>query len=297
MNKKYTKEKCYNEALKYKYKNEFKKHASAYYYASLRNNWLIDISSHMENKHEMWTKDKCFNEALKYNKKKDFEINNKNCYYAALRNNWIDDICSHMGHFGNIYKRLIYAYEFSDNSVYVGLTSNERRRHNEHMLGNRNNSPVYNHMIKNNITPIKIIYSDYIDAKDAQELENFYINYYKNNNWILLNTAKSGSLGGIDLFWTYDKCQNEAIKYESRISFCLGSSGAYNSARKNKWLDEICKHMIKLRKPTGYWNIKKHCIDEAKKYNKKYLFGKYSYGAYNSARKNKWLDEICKHMV
>ncbi len=47
--------------------------------------------------------------------------------------------------------------------------------------------------------------------------------------------------------WTKEKCENLAKLYEYRIDFKKNSRGAYDSARVNGWLDEICFHM----KPKG----------------------------------------------
>jgi len=46
-------------------------------------------------------------------------------------------------------------------------------------------------------------------------------------------------------YWTKEKCKFEALKYDSRKQFCDNSVGAYRSSIKNKWIDEICSHMIK----------------------------------------------------
>jgi hypothetical protein len=37
----------------------------------------------------------------------------------------------------------------------------------------------------------------------------------------------------------------EALKYKTRLEFCKGSPGAYDSARKKGWLDIVCSHMVK----------------------------------------------------
>jgi hypothetical protein len=48
----------------------------------------------------------------------------------------------------------------------------------------------------------------------------------------------------------------------------------------------------KNRKPKNYWLVKENTINESKKYSSRIEFHKYSYEAYNSARKNGWLDEM-----
>lgn len=46
------------------------------------------------------------------------------------------------------------------------------------------------------------------------------------------------------------------------------------------------------RKPKNYWNVKKNVISESKKFSNRTEFKKKSGNAYESARKNKWLDEM-----
>jgi len=97
-------------------------------------------------------------------------------------------------------------------------------------------------------------------------------------------------------YWTFEKCKEEALKYEYRTKFYEKSKTAYQSARKNNWLNEICSHMKQKIKPKGYWT-KEKCQAEALKYNLKKDFQKSNNGAYQSARKNNWLNEICSHML
>lgn len=53
--------------------------------------------------------------------------------------------------------------------------------------------------------------------------------------------------------------------------------------------------MKEKRKAKNYWT-KKRCIEEAKKHKSRSLFKKNAGGAYNCAKENKWLDEICSNM-
>ena len=51
-------------------------------------------------------------------------------------------------------------------------------------------------------------------------------------------------------YWTYDKCSDEALKYNQRSIFAKKSTGAYLTAQRNKWLNYICIHM----KRPNPWN-------------------------------------------
>lgn len=45
-------------------------------------------------------------------------------------------------------------------------------------------------------------------------------------------------------------------------------------------------------KPFGYWNVKEHCVEEAKKYGNKYELQCKSEGCYSSLVRNGWLDDL-----
>jgi len=92
-------------------------------------------------------------------------------------------------------------------------------------------------------------------------------------------------------FWTKENCQKESLKYKTRFEFLKGSRGAYESSRRNGWLDDICSHMIEILKPRGYWT-KENCQKESLKYKTRLEFRKGTSRAYGSSRKNGWLDEF-----
>src|ERR1035437_2382181 len=116
---------CKEEALKYKTTTDFQaKNNSAYSYACT-NKILQEICSHMTNirkSRNFWNKEECKKVALEYTNRTDFFNNESGAHHYACKNNFIDEICSHMKYVGNLMIRLVYVYEFSDNSVYVGLT-------------------------------------------------------------------------------------------------------------------------------------------------------------------------------
>ena len=95
--------------------------------------------------------------------------------------------------------------------------------------------------------------------------------------------------------WTYEACEEEALKYESRALFQKCNRSAYNRALKQGWLDDICSHMVLLHKPNGYWDFT-NVSKEASKYSSRTKFQKGSIMAYKTALKNKWMDIVCNHM-
>jgi predicted GIY-YIG superfamily endonuclease len=191
---------------------------------------------------------------------------------------------------GNHYKKCIYSYEFDDNYVYVGLTYNIEERKKQHCK----RGPVKNHILNTGNLPVFKILTEYILSKDAISKEEEFLNFYKNNGWNTLNIMKTGALGGGKTKWTKEKCQEESIKYNN-IKDYKNNSLSYRAAVRNKWLNDICKHMCRVKNSTGYWT-KERCIEyslECK--NKKEFEFRYP-GGYAACRKNGWIKDISLHM-
>ena len=93
-----------------------------------------------------------------------------------------------------------------------------------------------------------------------------------------------------------EKCQEKSLTCKTRTEFQNDCGGAYMSALKNKWLDDICSHMIISRKPKGYWTYDK-CKEESSKYKTRGDFQKNDNAAYKAVYRNGWLDEMCSHMI
>ena len=45
-------------------------------------------------------------------------------------------------------------------------------------------------------------------------------------------------------YWTKNKCHTEALKYNLKIDFINNNNAAYCAAYRNKWLNDICSHML-----------------------------------------------------
>jgi len=236
-----------------------------------------------------WNKERCNEVALLCKTRSEFRSNYVGAYNVSRRNGWLNDFCSHMEVFGNLRKRLVYSYEFSDNHVYVGITCNKGRRDRQH---NEISGSVYEYIQKTGLTPIKKELSDgYIDVVEAQKLEKNGVAEYRKNGWNILNRTDTGGLGGNIKIWNKEKCKSVALLCKTRKEFSMKYSSAYISSRKNGWLNEICLHMIIQKRPNGYWNYET-CKEAALNYNTRFDFSHKCSGAYFISHKNNWLDEF-----
>lgn len=232
LRKNYSKNECKIEALKYDNRTDFNKKSKNYYMYAVRHGWLDEICSHMKIKIKNWTKEECLEKALKCEYRKEFYKKYKKYYEHSLKNGWLEEFCSHMKIVGSRYKRCIYVWEFEDNSAYIGLTYNINNRIIQHK--NSKNSQVFFHLKLYKGVCKQL--TDYIDVNFAKKQEEYWINVYKNNNWNVLNKAKSGSLGG-NPKWNHDSVIFLSKKYKNRSTFKKRNSGAFKYAKRNNMLD------------------------------------------------------------
>lgn len=117
-------------------------------------------------------------------------------FQRAYRLKILDEVCSHMPQPKSRNFRLIYAAEFPDNYVYVGLTYDLDVRIRRHLNDTR--SSVYKHIKISSLQPNFIIVHNYEPKDVASILEGQYKDKYEKEGWIMLNRAKTGGLGAIN---------------------------------------------------------------------------------------------------
>jgi predicted GIY-YIG superfamily endonuclease len=295
----WTKERCAEEASKFKTRGAFHKLSGAAYVLASQNDWIDDICTHMREGRKpngYWTKERCATEASKFKTRVEFKKGSISAYSKAGSNGWLDEICLNMERIGNILNRAIYLIANERlKEAYIGLTGNLVVRKKQH-FSKQGNSTNSRKITEKTDTYFKSL-TEYVSAEEAILLEEYFVKEYRCMGYLILNDESAiGGLGGGKLKWGKDSCQSEASNYTSRKEFESGNTSAYNSARKNNWMDDICAHMANNQKPSGYWT-KERCATEAKKYNTRAEFRINSSSAYSKALKSKWIDDICAHMI
>ena len=197
--KPYTKEECKDEAKKYNRRCDFMRKSSGHYARARMEGWLDEICTHMPKPkfkaQHKWDKESCRKEAKKYLLRNEFHRNSPAAYGRAWKDGYLDEICSHMYGPCDITQRIIYAAEFPDNSVYIGLTFNPDRRWKREITSDE--ETVYKHITESGQAPAFKKIHDYTDEESAKELEDYYIEKYRGEGWRILNVAKAGSLGSV----------------------------------------------------------------------------------------------------
>ena len=90
--------------------------------------------------------------------------------------------------------------------------------------------------------------------------------------------------------------REKARPYHSRKEFRSKDRLAYFAAIRHGVLDKICSHMKKSRMINGYWT-KERCHIKALDYITRMEFKHGNLAAYQAAKDNGWLNEVCSHMI
>ena len=106
---------------------------------------------------------------------------------------------------GNLNERLIYLIKFSDNSAYIGLTGDIERRKYEHLHAQKRNTAVYKYALETELIPELIQLTNYLDVEEAIKMEKYYIQYYKDKGFKLINNDKGGTIGYGGKDWDHKK--------------------------------------------------------------------------------------------
>jgi hypothetical protein len=201
------------EALKYKTKKEFKEKNSRAFHAAAKRKLVDKICAHMPKRMDTsgtnsssckWTFEKLQEEASKHKSRSDFEKENLSAYNSALKRGFLDQICSHMGPRKN--------EPWTDEELFnVALKYKTR----SDFFNNDNGA--------------------YQAAKIRGLFEKISAHMPK--------VDRSGE-NGSSFKWTFEKLQEEALKYKTRGEFQKYSS-AYSTACGKKLLDSVCAHMGK----------------------------------------------------
>lgn len=203
-----------------------------------------------------WTYETCYQEAQKYKTRKEFQRENIGAYTRALQYRWLDD----------------YTWF---KPAKTGQTRWTKQR-------------CYDEAKK------------YLYIEDFRKLSNFAYEKSKKNGWLetydwLSNKPKQSKTPNSVLFWTKERCYEEAKKYKTRTEFqyAKGASMAYKVSLKNGWIEDY-DWMMPKAKPDKYWDNYERCYEEAKKYKTRteFQYAKGASRAYKYSVKNGWIDSF-----
>lgn len=92
--------------------------------------------------------------------------------------------------------------------------------------------------------------------------------------------------------WTLETVREEALKYQTRISFYRGNPSAYGAATRNGWLDDVCSHM---QQTFTFWT-REMLEEEIGKYTTLQEFRVQCPNGYAAARRFGIMEELTSHL-
>lgn len=163
------------------------------YYRAMKRLNLYDELYPSRRYQPKYTDEELIAEAKKYQTRKELKEKNYKIH-KAISNRKLEGLAyAHMKNLDNRKNRMIYVYEFPDHSAYIGLTYNYERRGESHLKDER--SAVNKHIKKTRLTPLRKKLTDYVPVREAQQLEEYYVEQYKADGWNILNVVKTGGTG------------------------------------------------------------------------------------------------------
>ena len=290
----YTDQELYDIAKKYNHRGDFLKNDRMAYIRAKERGILADITKHMTHKGVKWTREKLKEIISKYKNVPDFRKYDNAAYQAAYYQGILDDLIKDLERGGSRFQKIVYAYEFPDNSVYVGLTYNTKMRDWDHRTNP--NSQVYKHIMKTNSSPELKFLTTSIPWNEAKDLEGKFEKEYQDKGWNVLNVATTGGLGRTIVIYSDEKIKEAAAKYNRLKDFRDKSPGEYRAAQKRgkDFFFDVTKHMDRDK----YSFSDEELETIAAFYDTKYQFEKNDRNAYRQAvaRGKDFYDRITAHM-
>lgn len=249
----YTYEYCAMVALRCSTQAQMEREYPSVYRYAARKKILKEIFIHTKKKSVTYEQAK--EAALQCHFKQEFMFRFPREHRYAYNHKFLDEICTHMIPMHDLTKRGIYAFEFEDKCVYVGLTCSFERRKDEHLT--QDNSAVYKHIEETSSQPTMVIKLDYIDFFKAKELEGIILRDYTEKGWKALNRTGTGGLGtnsrvGILL----QKCSSRAKYCTDFKEMSMRFPNAYSICERYDWFEYLDEYLGSIE--SGQFTLSKN---------------------------------------
>ncbi len=152
-----------------------------------------------------WDYDKCYAEAKKYSTVSEFAKGNGSAHYRAKENGWIKDYCWFVdGKTVSAHRRTKWDYDSCYKLAQECIKKSEFKE---------KNNRAYNVARKN----------------------GWFEDYY----WFLSDEVIRHQKRPSRVKWTYERCREEALRFETLAKFSKAFPSAYTVANRNGWIDDF----------------------------------------------------------
>jgi hypothetical protein len=282
-NKKWNKNSCILEALKYTNRNDWERFSPESFNFANKNKWFFI-------RHRDRTLEECKEDALKYKYKVEWQKHSRGAYNFARKRGWLDLCTSHMIQRGRDSK---WTLELCKLDAAKHKTISEWRMSSAYPAAVKNGWLVECRKafdVKITLKECKVDALNYSSRTEWRLNSSRIFNQAKKNDWLneCCGHMKRTKSARQKKNYSLEECKKDALKYKTKSKWMESSSSICAYARKNDWLDKCCSHMtVKFK-----WTLEL-CIAEAKKYNNKSEWSKGHNGTYLAAKRYGWFDECC----
>ena len=223
----------------------------------------------------------CKSVAEQYTTMNDFYENRRHIYAQSVKHGWIDEFTwLEKGTFWEEKLRVVYLYEVSDGSVYIGLTKNIDLRDKAHrgLMQNSGKSSLREYCLLNGLEiPKPKILESGLTVTEAQVSERKWIREFKNKGVNVINKTGGGEIGGLPFFAYECKSKEdivkEASKYKNREDVKKRNQLLYYFIKKNGLIDKCFPNKQKHKDSHNY--TEKFILEVVKKCPRKIDLRKY----------------------
>ena len=205
----WTKERCIADARKYSSRNQWRVASGGAYKKARRKRWLDECCAHMDTKKSRpvnyWTLEKCLEVSKNYSYQTEWLKNDAGSYDAAYRNGWLEQCCAHM-------------------------------RSREEVLAE-----------VNTVWTLEAVQADALRFSTKKEWREHGPKSYdaaKRHNWVSLCDSHMVPGRKPNNYWTFERIQEEALKYRRRSDWQRAHPSSFAKAQKMEWLDLVCGDML-----------------------------------------------------
>lgn len=263
------------EAKKYNTFKEFREKSRGAYDYAATHDLTKKIKTFLEVGHKpigYWTYEKCLEEAKKYTTLIDFHNKSSSAYTYSKKNNWLEKF-TWLGSTRNKKYGKEYTIEELNELSSQCINRTEFKKKYNH---------AWNFARKN-----KLIQK--LEFKPIVGVETYQKCSQDGSKVIVRKPINTDKFRVIPKKWTYEKCAEEAKKYEYYHDFMTKCNSAYTTACYRKWIKDFT-WLKRERVEHGHWTYE-NCLEEAKKYKTLTDFHDNSNTAYNVSLKNGWIKD------
>lgn len=294
---KWTYDRCYEEAKKYKTRSEYKKGSASAYSSSCRKSWL-NYYFWFEKKQKpngYWTYENCYKEAKKYKTRSDFNKGSKGAYNVSLKNDWLDNYTwfkqkQKPAYYWTLERSIEEAKKYNSRSMfekscYSAYKCIKKHRLLDKFFINKRDEEIKIHCVyQYNFKEHNAVYigRTLIDRLKDREYEHKYKDNSSINRFITNNKIEKYE---IEVLFNNLTCK-ESLKIEDELVKKRKEEGyiVLNKAKTGVNSGSIGALGF------GKWTYE-NCLKEAKKYKSRSEFEKFCSSGYKVSLKKGWLDE------